>query len=75
MLPDEIQISTPEGPQSITVEEFLALPLSQRVSHVLRGTARFFAGGEEIEGKKALAAVWEAKTQQEQQRQQQRQQH
>lgn len=64
-LPDEIQLSTPEGIQSISVDAFLEMPLSQRVSHVLRGTARFFARGEEIEGKKALAAVWEARLQKE----------
>lgn len=59
-LPDEILLTTREGARVITVAEFLAMPLSQRVSHVLRGTARFFVDGEEVEGKQALAAVWEA---------------
>lgn len=60
-IPDNIQLTTDQGTQSISVEEFLALPLSDRVSHVLRGTARFFANGEEIDGKAALAAVRSAK--------------
>lgn len=60
-LPDEITITTDQGTRTIGVEEFLALPLSERINHVLSGTARFFAKGEEIDGKQALAAVRAAK--------------
>lgn len=60
-LPDEIQLTTRAGTHTISVEQFLAMPLSERVSHVLRGTARFFAGGRELDGKAALAAVRTAK--------------
>jgi hypothetical protein len=60
-LPDEITIITDQGTRTISVEEFLALPLSERINHVLSGTARFFAKGEELDGKQALAAVRAAK--------------
>lgn len=60
-LPDEITITTDQGTRRIGIEEFLALPLSERIGHVLNGTARFFAKGEELDGKQALAAVRAAK--------------
>ncbi len=56
-LPDRITITTDKGTRTIGVEEFLSLPVSERIGHVLSKTARFYANGEEIDGKEALAAV------------------
>lgn len=60
-VPKEILLTTRDGTHMIEAEEFLSLPLAERVSHVLRGTARFFADGEELDPKQALAAVRLAK--------------
>lgn len=56
-IPDTITITTDAGTRSVGVDEFLSLPLSERINHVLSKTARFYVNGEEIDGKEALAAV------------------
>lgn len=56
-VPDEIWIIVDDKERQLSVAEFLDLPLSQRVGQVLRGTARFYRRGREIDPKKALAAV------------------
>jgi len=56
-VPDEIWIIIEGKERQMNVAEFLELPLSQRVGQVLRGTARFYRRGRELDPKKALAAV------------------
>ncbi len=56
-VPDEIWIVIEGQERQLSVEDFLELPLSQRVGQVLRGTARFYRRGRELDPKKALAAV------------------
>ncbi len=56
-IPDEIWIIVDGKERQLSVSDFLQLPLSQRVGQVLRGTARFYRRGREIDPKKALAAV------------------
>lgn len=56
-VPDEIWIVIEGQERQLSVEDFLKLPLSQRVGQVLRGTARFYRRGRELDPKKALAAV------------------
>jgi hypothetical protein len=41
----------------LTVEEFVLMPLEERISHMLSGRLRFFAGDVEVDRRLALGAL------------------
>jgi hypothetical protein len=47
-----------EGRQkSVTVKEWLALPLTERVAHITNGTVQFYNGAQKLAPREALAAL------------------
>jgi hypothetical protein len=48
------------GGRTYSVDEFLAIPLSQRVRHILNAEVTFFRAGSPVKASEALAGLREA---------------
>ena len=59
MLPfEEVWLDDGDGPRrTITIEEFLALPMPSRIRHILAGTIQFIEAGQPVSTPKALLAL------------------
>lgn len=56
-LPDEVELRVDDETRRISLAEFLELPLSERIGHVLSRNVSFFAAGRVLDRDAALAAI------------------
>ena len=54
---DRVLLNTAKGREELTVERFLALPLTTRVKHILTRSVEFYRGKEPVDQKAALASL------------------
>jgi hypothetical protein len=54
---DRVLLTTGKGREELTVETFLALPLTVRVKHILSRSVEFYRGKEAVDQKLALASL------------------
>ena len=54
---NRVVVSGDEGPRELSADEFLALPLAERVAHVLNRTAEFFANDVAVDRQVALGSL------------------
>lgn len=59
---DAVVISEDSGTRNMSPGEFFALPLAQRIQHVVEQRAAFFARGVPVDAKAALAHIRRVKT-------------
>jgi hypothetical protein len=52
-----IVIGTEGRQKSVTVKEWLALPLTERVGHISNGTVHFYNGTQKLAPREALTAL------------------
>ncbi|MFW6049777.1 MAG: hypothetical protein ACODAU_01310 [Myxococcota bacterium] len=57
---DRVVIRQPEGDRQISAQEFLGLPLHERIRMILQRNLEFFAGSETIERSEALKSLRQA---------------
>lgn len=54
---DRVLVPDGRGERLLTAEEFLALPLAERIRCILRGSARFYSGATLVEQSAALQSL------------------
>jgi hypothetical protein len=54
---DLVVVSDPAGKRNLSAEEFFALPLAERIKHVVQHHASFFAKGSPVDARAALAQI------------------
>jgi hypothetical protein len=54
---DRIVLRAPSGDRVLSVQEFIALPLGERVSALLGKKVDFYLGHDKVESDRALAAL------------------
>lgn len=55
--PDRVQLTERGATRQMTLEQFLAIEVTQQVEHLFRGNVRFFSGETEIRALDALKAM------------------
>jgi hypothetical protein len=60
---DVVVVSDGSIRRNLSPEEFFALPLAERIQHVVQQRAAFFASGQPVEAKVALAQIRKLRTQ------------
>ena len=51
---DRVVFVSDDGPLEFSREEFMALPLDQRIHHILAGSLRFYLGEKEVSTTEAV---------------------
>jgi hypothetical protein len=54
---DVVVVEGASGRQNLSAEEFFALPLAVRIQHVVQQRAMFYASGQLVDAKAALARI------------------
>jgi hypothetical protein len=56
---DRVELSSEGGTRALSVQQFCALPLAERLRAVLERRVRFFSGSQPVESREALKALRE----------------
>ena len=54
---DVVVLAVSGGERNLSPDEFFALPLAERIEHVVKQRASFFASGQRVDAKTALAQI------------------
>jgi hypothetical protein len=57
---DRIMVQSENGARELSLQEFLRIPLAERIRHILRRNLQFFRGDAVVDSKVAVGALRES---------------